>query len=239
MQFLELTLPTMAENLALDEALLDEAETSGEPQETLRLWEPSTTAVVLGRSSRRAQEVNEEACRRRNVEVLRRSSGGLSIVTGPGCLMYSVVLSCVNRPELKSISVAHQYVLGKLGGALAEQIPGVCICGTSDLALGERKFSGNSLRMKRQHLLYHGTLLYNFPLEVIAACLLHPPRSPDYRAGRDHNAFIMNLPMPVDVLRKAVQAAFACERIASNWPEALTQQLVRERFSQESWTNEF
>lgn len=239
MQFLDLTLPTMAENVALDEALLDEAESSREPQETLRLWEATTTAVVLGRSSRRAQEVHEEACRQRKVEVLRRSSGGLSIVTGPGCLMYAVVLSCVNRQELKSIPAAHQFVLGKLGAALAEHLPGVCICGTSDLAWGERKFSGNSLRMKRQHLLYHGTLLYNFPLEVIAECLLHPPRSPDYRAGREHDAFVMNLPLPVDVLRTAVQTAFACDRVASSWPEELTRQLVRERFSQEAWTNEF
>jgi lipoate---protein ligase len=239
MQFLDLTLPTMAENLALDEALLDEAETSGEPQETLRLWEPSTMAVVLGRSSRRTQEVNEEACRQRKVEVLRRSSGGLSIVTGPGCLMYSVVLSCVIRPELKSITAAHQFVLAKLGGALAEQIPGVCICGTSDLTLGERKFSGNCLRTKRNHLLYHGTLLYNLALEVIAECLLHPPRSPDYRAGRDHSAFVMNLPLPVEALRQTVQAAFACDQVASSWPAVLTQQLVCERFSQEAWTNEF
>lgn len=239
MQFLDLTLPTMAENLALDEALLDEAEANQDPQETLRLWEPSTTAVVLGRSSRRAQEVNEEACLQRKVEVLRRSSGGLSIVTGPGCLMYSVVLSCLSRPELKSITAAHQFVLAKLGSALAEQLPGVCICGTSDLALGERKFSGNSLRTKRQHLLYHGTLLYNFPLQTIADCLLHPPRSPDYRAGRNHEAFVMNLPLQVESLRSIVQRAFACDQIANRWPESLTQQLVGERFSQESWTNEF
>ena len=46
----------------------------------------------------------------------------------------------------------------------------------SDLALSEtqhrqrfapRKFSGNSLRVKRTHLLYHGTLLYAFDLALI------------------------------------------------------------------------
>ena len=118
MQFLDLTLPTMAENLALDEALLDEAEASHQPRETLRLWEANTRAVVLGRSSRRAQEVNEAACLRNEVEVLRRSSGGLSIVTGPGCLMYAVVLNCLLRPELKSVPLAHQFVLGRLAAAL-------------------------------------------------------------------------------------------------------------------------
>ena len=35
MQYLDLTLPTAAENLALDEALLEEAETAATPIETL------------------------------------------------------------------------------------------------------------------------------------------------------------------------------------------------------------
>jgi hypothetical protein len=37
MRYLDLTLPTLAENLALDEAILVEAESSNPPQETLRL----------------------------------------------------------------------------------------------------------------------------------------------------------------------------------------------------------
>ncbi len=36
MHYLDLTLPTPAENLALDEALLEEAETAADPLETLR-----------------------------------------------------------------------------------------------------------------------------------------------------------------------------------------------------------
>ena len=35
------------ENLALDEALLDEAERAGSPLETLRLWEPLGPMVVV------------------------------------------------------------------------------------------------------------------------------------------------------------------------------------------------
>jgi len=50
MRYLDLTLPSPAENLALDEALLEEAEASGRPTETLRLWEPRQPAVVVGRS---------------------------------------------------------------------------------------------------------------------------------------------------------------------------------------------
>src|SRR5947208_2305701 len=46
MHLLDLTLPTAAENLALDEALLLAAEGGG--PEVLRLWENPSYAVVLG-----------------------------------------------------------------------------------------------------------------------------------------------------------------------------------------------
>ncbi len=144
MRYLDLTLPTAAENLALDEALLEEAEAGGGPNETLRLWEPRQTMVVVGRSSRIAAEVRTDACRELGIPVLRRPSGGAAIVTGPGCLMYALVLSYRLRPELRALSRTHQWVLGTLAAALETHVPGVRCCGTSDLAIDGRKFSGNS-----------------------------------------------------------------------------------------------
>ena len=47
----------------------------------------------------------------------------------------------------------------------------------SDLVLGDLKFSGNSARCRRRWLLYHGTLLYDFPLALVARCLKMPPRA--------------------------------------------------------------
>ena len=62
MHFLDLTLETLAENLALDEALLWHAE-AGTGGEVLRLWEWPGYAVVLGAGCRLAGDVDEEACR--------------------------------------------------------------------------------------------------------------------------------------------------------------------------------
>ena len=179
---------------ALDEALLDEAEAAGQGHEVLRLWEPEQTLVVVGRSSQVAQEVDLAACRRDGVAVLRRASGGAAIVSGGGCLMYAVVLSHQSHPELRSIDAAHRHVLGNLAGRLGRFAAGIARRGVSDLAIGERKFSGNSLRIKRTHLLYHGTLLYDFPLEAIGRYLIEPPRQPEYRHRRPHASFVTNLP---------------------------------------------
>ena len=139
MRYLDLTLPTLAENLALDEALLEEAETAAQPLETLRLWEARQHAVVIGRSSRMAVEVRGDVCRELNVPVLRRISGGAAVVVGPGCLMYAVVLSLRLRPQLRSIDQAHAQVLGTIAAALRPSVPGLTLRGICDLAIGEQE----------------------------------------------------------------------------------------------------
>ena len=238
MFYWEHTCTTPAEDLALDEALLEQAEQGTEPHEVLRLWEPRRPMVVLGRSSQFSIEANAEECRRRDVAIVRRSSGGAAIVTGPGCLMYSVVLSYALRPALRSIDEAHRCVLETVLTAIRPHVPDAVRRGTSDLAVGERKFSGNSLRCRREHLLYHGTLLYDFPLDLIPACLGTPPRQPDYRAGRPHEAFVMNLPCSraslIDGLRKAWDAM---EPLPSP-PQELVQELADAKYRQSTWTEQ-
>ena len=235
MQYLDLTLPTPAENLALDEALLEAAERAGRPAETLRLWEPDRPMVVVGRSSRVAAEVRLDVCRRRGIPVLRRVSGGAAVVTGPGCLMYAVVLSCRLRPALRAVDHAHRFVLATLASALRPLVPEVVCRGTSDLAIGELKFSGNSLRVKRDHLLYHGTLLYDFPLELIEDCLEMPPRQPDYRNGRSHGGFVANLPLPASAIRPVLLTVWDATEPRADWPREATVRLAAEKYSRREW----
>jgi lipoate---protein ligase len=235
MRCLDLTLPTAAENIALDEALLEEAETAAAPTETLRLWESPQPLVVIGRSSQLEAEVRVDVCRRLGIPVLRRVSGGAAVVAGPGCLMYALVLSYRLRPHLRLLSQAHRHVLDMLASALAPLAPGVQCCGTSDLAMGAWKFSGNSVRCRREHLLYHGTLLYNFPLELIERCLTMPPRMPDYRAGRPHQRFVTNLPLRVETIRHALVSVCGADRPRDDWPAAQTTQLVAEKYARPEW----
>lgn len=235
MKLLDLTLPTPAENLALDEALLDAAEVGELQDEVLRLWEPAGAMVVVGRSSRVAEEVHLEACRAANVPILRRSSGGAAIVTGPGCLMYSVVLRYDGRQHLRMIDQAHAHVLGIVAAAVGKLVRGVVRRGTSDLAIGNRKFSGNSLRCKREHLLYHGTLLYDFDLPLVGRLLRMPPRVPEYRDGRPHAEFVMNVSVPQVELKSGLAAEFAAKEPLDEWPDDAVRRLAGDRYAQDSW----
>jgi len=234
MRLLDLTLPTPAENLALDEALLLDAEQSVQPEELLRIWESAEPMVVLGRSSQAELEVDLAECRRLQVPVLRRTSGGAAIAAGPGCLMYAVVLSFELRPELRSVDAAHGFVLETILAGLRPLAAGARRQGTSDLVIAGRKFSGNSLRLKRRHLLYHGTLLYDLPAALIARLLRQPPRQPEYRQDRSHGDFITNLAVGRDRLKQALLGAWQPDRETLEWPQALVAQLVAEKYSQPS-----
>lgn len=200
----ELPPATAAIELAREQAILQHLETCGQGEEILRLWEPTDYAVILGAASAVEQEVNHPVCRALRVPVLRRPSGGCAVVAGPGCLMYSLYLSLEKHPRLRAPEEAHRWVLGRLAQSLSSILPSVTPQGISDLAWGTRKVGGNSMRRKRRYLLYHGSLLYAFPLELIDWLLRLPPRQPAWRAGRSHKDFLANLPISREDLTRAI-----------------------------------
>src|SRR5262245_13543975 len=165
MRYLDLTPRTAAESLALDEALLVAAE-GGSGSEILRFWEWPTPAVVLGAGCVLSRDVGEASCLADGVPVLRRASGGGTVLLGPGCLCFSLVLAYGRDPALAEIRPSYALILRRVAESLDSGGDGSTASpeGVSDLALGGRKFSGNAQQRKRRHLLHHGTLLYAFDL---------------------------------------------------------------------------
>jgi len=233
MRWLDLTLPTAAENLALDEALLLQAE-AGQGGEILRLWEWPALAVVLGSGCQFAEETNEDACRADGVPILRRSSGGGTVLLGPGCLCYSLVLRFARSPALAEIRPSYHAILAQVAEALG--VPGVEQAGISDLAASGRKFSGNAQQRKRHHLLHHGTILYKFDLTRISRYLRPPPRQPDYRAGREHESFVRNLEVPRFQLADGLRQAWRAREEQADWPAAEVRRLVEEKYATQAWS---
>jgi lipoate-protein ligase A len=232
MLYLDRTLPSAAENLALDEALLLAAE-AGQGGEVLRFWEWPALAVVLGSGCRLAEDVDEGACAADGVPVLRRSSGGGTVLLGPGCLLYSLVLDQEREPALTQIQPSYRYILGRGAAALGGE---VAQAGISDLAVGGRKFSGNAQQRKRRHLLHHGTLLYAFDLGRVGRYLRPPPRQPGYRAGRGHDDFLLNLSLSAPELKRRLRGAWGADTEETSWPEATVRRLVADKYASPEWT---
>ncbi len=233
MKLLDYTLPSAAENLALDEALLVAADECGE---VLRLWELPTYAVVVGSGGSVAIDVNVSACEAAGVPMLRRASGGGTVVLGPGCLCFSLVLNYDHAPRLNEIPASNQYILGRVVRALAPVVS-AAVEGTSDLAVGGVKFSGNSQQRKRTHFLHHGTLLCGFDLTRLSKYLNAPERQPDYRRARSHDEFVTNLPVSVEEAKRLLVAEWQPEGDYAPVPLEKVRELVAEKYTRAEWTH--
>lgn len=236
MNYLDLILPTPAGNLACDEALLDQAEGQGGPA-ALRFWESPAPFVVLGYANRVAEEVDLAACREANVPILRRCSGGGTVLQGPGCLNYAVVLHIGEGGPLHSITGTNDFVMQRNREALAAALgKSVGVEGHTDLALGDVKFSGNAQRRHRHWLLFHGTfLLEGFDVTLMERCLRPPPRQPAYREQRSHREFVTKLPLSGEMVRAALRKVWNADEPLGSIPHEAIRRLTAERYSRDDW----
>jgi lipoate-protein ligase A len=232
------SLPTPAENLALEEAWLDMAEEGVLDTEILRVWQPTSPFVVVGRGSQVAREVNLSAAEAAGIPVMRRISGGAAIVAAPGCLMYAVLLSYQRRPHLRMLDQAHRTVMEAMVQAIQPLVPQLGWDGTCDLVVSARKVSGNSLRCRREWLLYHGTLLLDMDLKLLDQFLLHPPREPEYRQKRQHAEFVANLGLGAEPLAGELARVWNAQARDLPLPDERIERLVRERYSNQAWNFE-
>jgi lipoate-protein ligase A len=233
MLFLDRTISTLPGNLALDEALLLDAEAAG--PEVLRVWEWRQPAVILGAGGRLQDDINVDACTLDNLPIARRSSGGGTVLLGPGCLVFSLVLRLNGPPELTNLHASYRFILGRLKRSLLPLAPGVELAGVSDLAIGGRKFSGNAQQRKQTHLLHHGTILYAMDLTSMSRYLKHPARQPDYRAQRGHAEFVGNIEVDVNVVKNALREEWNAHDEMRSEPAALADRLVAEKYGRDDW----
>src|ERR1700690_2157697 len=116
--FVEYTPGSTAGHPARDEALLNLREV--EPGDGyLRFWEPSEPSVVLGRTNSADREVRLDRCRSLGIPVFRRSSGGGTVVQGPGCLNFSLVLNTQADRRLANAVTTNDYVLVQNAGVIS------------------------------------------------------------------------------------------------------------------------
>jgi lipoate-protein ligase A len=249
MQLLDQTFSTPAENLACDEALLDFSEENG-GEGFLRFWESPEIFVVVGYGNKIADEVNVAHCAAKKIPVLRRCSGGGTVLQGPGCLNYALILPIKENSPLATISGTNRFIMEKNRAAIELEIRNqklkieISICGHTDLAINSQlstldKFSGNSQRRRKNFLLFHGTFLLNFNFALVEEFLLTPSREPDYRKNREHQKFLTNLNLTPEILKTVLAENWHANISPENNYSIFLKKLVSEKYSQEKWNNKF
>lgn len=180
---LELFLIDLKNMPIFDALILEEAILRNDTKNYCLLNAGSDPTVVLGISSKEEEHLSR-AC---SFPVIRRYTGGGSVVVDRGTLFVSFIC---NASDV-GVAPFPRDVMAWTGRFWEGVIPGFSIS-ENDYVVGEKKFGGNAQYLAKERFVHHTSMLWDFDEQTMAA-LLHPPKSPAYRKGRDHGEFLMRL----------------------------------------------
>lgn len=155
------------------------------------VWQPVGTFVVLGASNKEETSVILNHTQADRIDVIKRPSGGESVVLSPRMLVISVAF------ETKTLRDPHQY-FKIINSAIIRSLVACGITnlnskGISDIAIGEKKILGSSIYRASGRLLYHAVLNVSEDISILGRYLQHPAKEPDYRKGRAHDEFVTSI----------------------------------------------
>lgn len=155
------------------------------------IWTPDDTYVVLGRSNNPVKALNLEEVNEDNVKVLKRPSGGETVILSPKTIVIGVKIKLENGLN------AHQYfkvINDKIMSTLGEfGVKDTYMKGISDISIKNKKILGSSIYKKKDIVFYHAVLNVNESIGLISRYLKYPSKEPDYRKGRNHEEFVTSL----------------------------------------------
>ncbi len=148
-------------NLAFEEYILHEKTGN----DHLLLWQ-NDNAVIIGRNQNTEEEINKKFVSEHGIKVVRRNTGGGAVYHDLGNLNYSFITKVDDESRL-SLSVFTDTVVSALRkmGLDAEA------SGRNDILVSGCKVSGTAQHLHKGRLLYHGTLLFDSDIDMIAGAL--------------------------------------------------------------------
>ncbi|WP_041276605.1 lipoate--protein ligase family protein [Desulfosporosinus acidiphilus] len=189
-RYLPYAVASGAENMAIDEALLKTMVETPNPQPLLRFYGWNPAALSLGYAQYYEREVDERACRKEGIDIVRRPTGGRAVLHQYE-LTYSVI-SPENNPNVSGTITESYLKISKallegfqalgipaemsLGGAAKEATSAACFDAPSwyELVVNGRKLVGSAQMRKEGMLLQHGSILLHFDADLLFRLLKFP-----------------------------------------------------------------
>jgi len=155
------------------------------------IWIPDKAYIVLGASNNATDALFTENVTTDRVLVLKRPSGGQTVVLSPQTIVLAATMTDVSNVKPKEF-------FNKINGLIiksieADGVTGLTLSGISDIAIDGKKILGSSMYKRKDTLFYHAVLNFAVPASLIERYLRHPSKEPDYRAGRSHIEFVTSL----------------------------------------------
>lgn len=166
----------------------------------------SPKAIVMGISGKAEQLLNLPLLEKQPIPVIRRFSGGGTVVVDASTLFVTFIC----RHDALPISPCYpEPIMRWTEGLYAPLLPeGLFRLRENDYVLGEHKFGGNAQYLRKDRWLHHSTLLWDYDVETMNY-LLMPEKRPGYRGERSHEGFLCrlkeHLPCPRAFLNGVIQ----------------------------------
>lgn len=147
-------------------------------------------SIVLGISSSKEKHLYLEPIQTNKVPVIRRFSGGGTVVVDENTLFVTFIAS---RQLIHETSSTPESIL-----RFAEKLFLPVFQGThfalkeNDFIIGEKKCGGNAEYLQKDRFLLHTSFLWDYSVDRFA-WLKHPPKTPSYRKERSHCDFVCKL----------------------------------------------
>lgn len=157
-----------ATNMALDEAIA-KAVGAGESPATLRLYGWDPPAVSIGYFQEVQEEVNMDFCEANGISVVRRLTGGGTVLHTMGELTYSLMVSDKDPVIPQDVQGSYMRICAPLVSALRELGADACFKPINDIEIGGRKVSGSAQTRRFGAIMQHGTLLLDIDERLLGA----------------------------------------------------------------------
>ncbi len=175
---------TAAENMAIDEMILEKVAKKNHPN-TIRFYQWKKTTASIGRNQSLLAEIDEKELKERDFDFVRRISGGGAVLHDAKYeITYAIICRIPDMPEQypkkiefkDNIPDRYQIILESLAEGLREL--GVSIDAKKihcpALLMNGKKISGNAQAIRKNTLLQHGTILLKVDPEVMYKVLKAP-----------------------------------------------------------------
>ncbi len=166
---------------------------ASQPKPFIHVYWQEQTEIVHGPSCKAEKEIHLKRCAKNGVPILERRGGGGTVVLSPGMLITVIVGN--RQTKDGALDIFNRVHEGFIRALSCAGINDVEKMGISDLAIKGKKILGSSLYLGTRPMLYYyqSSLMVHSDTELIERYLLHPPKEPDYRQGRDHIQFCTTL----------------------------------------------
>ena len=154
-------------------------------------WIPDKAYIVLGASNNPTESLHEDKVREDNITVLKRPSGGQTVMLTPNNLIVAAVFFDQNALHPKDVFQHFNQLI--ISSIEKTGLRNLTLQGISDIAILGRKISGSAIYRSKDALLYHAVINIGESASTFEKYLKHPTREPDYRNGRTHSEFVTSL----------------------------------------------